>query len=363
MKALTTIAVPVFNQLYYTKLFIESVKSNTKIPYKFLFLDNGSTDGTKEYLKKENITVISKNKNIGVVRAWNELVKSCQTKYICIMNNDIVVAPYWLVTMQKTLEREENIYCVQPYTTNHNLPDNFPNNYYPQAEIQKSDRLSGWCFMLRMSVFKEIGLFDQQFDMAWYEDRDFNNRLNKAGFYPHTVLASYIHHFQNRTLWTVDNIEDKMAENELKYQEKWGKINQLNNNNMSNMKYKISNPVNFPDPPDGSEISKGQVKYYDYIPDWAKNNNSFVVEKLGENDIIESEVEIPSTVRDIASEIKRKHEKLKEEILKDNKEKADVLADNDKMEEKEVFKCEICGREFSTKRGLSMHITKAHKDN
>jgi GT2 family glycosyltransferase len=221
-KAKTTIVILVHNQLHYTKKFIKSLKENTKLPYKLIVVDNGSDKDTRDYLKKQDCKVITNKKNLGVVKGWNQGVKACKTEYVCIMNNDIVVAPNWLTPMQKALEREEGMKCVQPVTSGGDIPQNFPNNFYPKPYIEKTERIFGWCFMLPMAVFDEIGMFDEQFDMAWWEDRDFGLRLCEKNYHPHIVHASYIHHYQNRTLWTIDGIEKKMAENQIKFVKKWG---------------------------------------------------------------------------------------------------------------------------------------------
>ena len=49
--ALTSLVIAVWNQLEYTKRCIESIERWTGLPYELVIIDNGSTDGTREYLR------------------------------------------------------------------------------------------------------------------------------------------------------------------------------------------------------------------------------------------------------------------------------------------------------------------------
>ena len=50
-QGLTSIVVVTYNQLEYTKLCLESVLQRTDARYELIVVDNGSTDGTLEYLR------------------------------------------------------------------------------------------------------------------------------------------------------------------------------------------------------------------------------------------------------------------------------------------------------------------------
>lgn len=48
--AITSIVIPVLNQLKYTRLCLESIHRHTVVPHEIIVVDNGSVDGTREYL-------------------------------------------------------------------------------------------------------------------------------------------------------------------------------------------------------------------------------------------------------------------------------------------------------------------------
>jgi GT2 family glycosyltransferase len=47
----TSIILVTHNQLEFTKLCVESIERHTSEPYELIFVDNGSRDGTVEWLK------------------------------------------------------------------------------------------------------------------------------------------------------------------------------------------------------------------------------------------------------------------------------------------------------------------------
>jgi GT2 family glycosyltransferase len=67
-----SIIIPVFNKLEYTKLCLMSLQNSCPETNKIIVIDNGSSDGTMEYLRGlEGISVISNETNLGCAGAWN----------------------------------------------------------------------------------------------------------------------------------------------------------------------------------------------------------------------------------------------------------------------------------------------------
>lgn len=76
-----------FNRLELTKRTIESFYSKTNVDY-HLFIDNGSTDGTKEWLK--NYDHIELDRNYGIAYAFATAVASLEGyDFILKLDNDI----------------------------------------------------------------------------------------------------------------------------------------------------------------------------------------------------------------------------------------------------------------------------------
>lgn len=97
-----TFIIPCYNEVHLTKKCVNSIRKNSPYgSFNFVFVDNGSTDGTSEFLKTipEGI-VIRNEKNIYVNPAWNQAFKYVLEhdlgKYVCLCNNDIEAGEKWL---------------------------------------------------------------------------------------------------------------------------------------------------------------------------------------------------------------------------------------------------------------------------
>lgn len=76
-----------YNRLDLTKKTVESFNSKTSVDY-HLFIDNGSTDGTAEYLKDYDHILLEKN--YGIAYAFREAVNSLKDyDFILKLDNDI----------------------------------------------------------------------------------------------------------------------------------------------------------------------------------------------------------------------------------------------------------------------------------
>lgn len=84
-----------FNCLKYTKLCINSIKCS--YPHEILTIDNGSTDGTVEWLRTQNITLIENGRNLGVPYCSNNMFdytwKDDPSNLLVVLSNDMVCLP------------------------------------------------------------------------------------------------------------------------------------------------------------------------------------------------------------------------------------------------------------------------------
>ena len=73
-KADCSIIIPVYNGLQYTQACLETlIRDNAQARFEIIVVDNGSTDGTCDYLESRRgyITLISPGINLGFARANN----------------------------------------------------------------------------------------------------------------------------------------------------------------------------------------------------------------------------------------------------------------------------------------------------
>ena len=98
----TSVIVPCWNQLDYTRSCISALLHHTRPPWELIVIDNGSTDGTAAYLADVRetaplpVTVIANTKNLGFPAAINQGLECARGEYLVMLNNDAVVTEGWL---------------------------------------------------------------------------------------------------------------------------------------------------------------------------------------------------------------------------------------------------------------------------
>ncbi len=95
-----------FNCLKYTKLCLKSIKCSS--PYEILIVDNGSTDGTVEWLRTQDVTLIENGQNLGVPYASNTMYdytwKNDDSNVLIVISNDNVLLPSSIDNLVKSAE-------------------------------------------------------------------------------------------------------------------------------------------------------------------------------------------------------------------------------------------------------------------
>ena len=235
---LTSIIIVTHNQLPYTQQCIDSLRMRTDEPYELILVDNGSSDGTPEYLNSlAEVKVILNSDNRGFPAAVNQGIAAASGRNILLLNNDTLVTTGWLYRLLSQLHSAPEIGIVGPVSNNISGPQQVPVSYSDLASLdgfawdwgkqhdQQSldeSRLVGFCMLIKRKLIDKIGTLDEQFGIGCFEDDDFCRRANTAGF--RTVIAadSFVHHFGSRSfIGSGADFAGIMQENEQKYRQKW----------------------------------------------------------------------------------------------------------------------------------------------
>jgi len=105
-------------RLKYLKRVADSLKRTAGYEFDWFVVENGSEDGTKEWLATQDCTFVTHNEALGVGRAWNEavkLVRETDTYDLLVKCDDdaVFVTEGWLKTMVELFERSRRI-CLSP---------------------------------------------------------------------------------------------------------------------------------------------------------------------------------------------------------------------------------------------------------
>jgi len=222
-----SIIMPVLGKCHYTKDFFKTF-TESEIEYEFIIINNGKDEETKNFLEEmqksnKRIVVIENEKNIGVASSWNQGIRAAKHNFLCIINNDIeILSGNWLREMQTTLKVNENVFYTTPATCYHKDPKKrtFKISHYEQLRYgtMGDDYIVGCCFMCPRKTFDTIGLFDEGFEVKYYEDLDFINRILECGKQVQMTRNSLIYHAVGATSRYVVGGDD----NPNYYEKKWG---------------------------------------------------------------------------------------------------------------------------------------------
>ncbi|REK31796.1 MAG: glycosyltransferase, partial [Planctomycetota bacterium] len=236
---LTSIVIVTHGQLAHTKACVDSIRLLTDEPYELIFVDNGSTDGTVDYLRSlHGATVIANDSNRGFPAAVNQGMAVAQGEQILLLNNDCVVTTGWLRRMLDVLNSESGVGLVGPVSNNVSGEQQIPVGYGHLCELDgwawqwgrehgheltETDRLVGFCLLMKRELVDQIGALDERFGIGCFEDDDFCRRAVDAGYRAVMANGVFVHHVGSATFRASGvDLGDVLQQNQRLYDEKWG---------------------------------------------------------------------------------------------------------------------------------------------
>lgn len=231
---LTSIVVVTWNQLHVTQQCIDSVLSRTDEAFELIIVDNGSTDGTPKYLDSIPETrVIRNSENRGFAPAANQGIAAATGDQILLLNNDTIVTTGWLTGLLEALCDRDDTGLVGPVSNNVSGPQQIPVTYADLAALDgfawdqrrnrqliTTDRLVGFCLLMKRTVLDRIGALDERFAIGCFEDDDFCRRAIAAGFTCVIARHVFVHHHGSVTFRGAElDFGDIMRKNHERYQQ------------------------------------------------------------------------------------------------------------------------------------------------
>ncbi len=208
---------------------LESIRSaKIAVAYEVIVVDNNSTDGSREMIKREfkEVCPIFNKKNLFFGKANNQGARVSKGRYILFLNPDTIVMPGAIDIMVNFLDSNPKIWGAGPKlcnldgTVQYGFYRKFPSIislllfYTPLMIISKKSKfLRGKFFedmdfsktkqvqqppaaalLVRREIIDKIGgYFDEDFHI-WYEDVDLALRVKKAGGRFYVVPEAEIRH-------------------------------------------------------------------------------------------------------------------------------------------------------------------------
>ncbi len=204
MENKVTVVIPNWNGLKFLPECMDSLDAQTYEAFEILVVDNGSGDGSAEWLKAREeknprLRCIYLSENTGFSGAVNLGIKESTTPYVILLNNDVRCDEYYVAEMVRAISRSPKIFSVssrmiQMY--NPELLDDAGDMYTivgwafqrgvgrSISHYRRAGRVFSACAgaaIYRRDIFEEIGYFDEM-HFAYLEDIDVGYRARIYGY-------------------------------------------------------------------------------------------------------------------------------------------------------------------------------------
>ena len=240
-----SIVLVTYNNLSLTIQCINSILRNTTWPnYQLIVIDNGSQDGTADYLERlrnevPTAKIILNPDNRGFAAANNQGLREADGDILLLLNNDTIVPGGWLDPLVMHL-REPSIGMVGPVTnavgneakievsyTDIQQMQAFADRYTESRKGRSFDipMLAMFCVAFRRGILEEVGYLDEAFGIGLFEDDDYSRRVQAAGYRTVCAEDSFIHHYGQasfRTLIASGEYQALWDKNQAYFESKWG---------------------------------------------------------------------------------------------------------------------------------------------
>ncbi len=222
------IVIPVFNQVHYTKQCVETLNQAGVADSQIIIVNNGSTDGTNEFLAaRPALQTIHNEVNRGCGGAWSQGAKMANTTWTILLNNDVLV-PLGFFQGLKNFGVQNKVEVISPAMCEGDCDydwRNYAAEFMQKMQTVRRNRIAhGVGFMVHRRVFETIGYFDEDMKLGGYEDDEFFRRVRRAGFQIASTGAAFMHHFGMVTQKSMksEQVMAKVLERRAYYRKKSG---------------------------------------------------------------------------------------------------------------------------------------------
>lgn len=186
-----TLMMVTYNRLDLTKRTLKSIQENTDIDYNLVIVDNGSTDGTQDFLSKEfepasNCTYVElkfNEDNKGIAIGRNQALRmgvEMNTDWFCTIDNDVEVPKGWLKECIDIMKANPKYAMVGVNMEGVIYPTIELNGYKFQNKPQGN--LGTACIVFQAKLQKMLGYFNTEYGKYGEEDADYGMRARVCGF-------------------------------------------------------------------------------------------------------------------------------------------------------------------------------------
>jgi GT2 family glycosyltransferase len=236
-----SVVVPVLNGAASIGPLLDALgqQAGVPTPTEFIVVDNGSTDGTAEYLTTlADARVVRNAENRGFAAACNQGMAAARGKHVLLLNNDVVLTPDWLDGLLEHVHADPRIGIVGPRTNFAGGPQQVDRVTYKDLDGLEAfarefrarhrgrrtalPRITGLCMLVSGPCFRKVGALDERFGIGNFEDDDYCVRARLEGFTCVMAEDVFVHHFGSQTFRALGvDYRRLLEENKAKFLAKW----------------------------------------------------------------------------------------------------------------------------------------------
>ena len=189
-----SIIIPTFNNLNYLIKCIESIKKNSTFLHEIIPHVNEGSDGTLEYLKKNNIDFSFTKYNSGICKGMNMAAKKAKTEFILYAHDDFYFCPNWDLVLKRELDKinHKKFYLSGTMVNNGQITLDCGSNLETFDERKLLREISNanyydfqgstWApHLIHKETWDRVGGFSEEFFPGTGSDPDLNMKLWKEG--------------------------------------------------------------------------------------------------------------------------------------------------------------------------------------
>jgi GT2 family glycosyltransferase len=212
--ARVTVVIPSWNGRKLLEPCLRALQAQTLGPLEVTVVDNGSADGTVDWLRAEHprVRVVIFPDNRGFAAAVNAGIAAAETEYVALLNNDTEPAPAWLASLVSALDRRldctfaaskmvrldapDTIDSAGDQFTLHGLGYKRGEGFPARTEYLVEEEVTSACAgaaLYRRTAFADVGDFDERF-FAYFEDVDWSLRARLRGHRCVYVPSAVVRH-------------------------------------------------------------------------------------------------------------------------------------------------------------------------
>lgn len=195
LRPLASVIIPHWNGIQHLPTCLDAMQRQTFTAHEVILVDNGSTDGSQELLRRSypQVRLLELKRNLGFTGACNAGFRVARGDYVILLNNDTEAHPAWLESLvdgfrrypqagilaSKLLlfDRRDHFHAAGDYYRLDGIPGNRGVWQRDEGQYDREEEVFGACgaaAAYRRTMLDQIGFLDDAFyfscedvDIAW----------------------------------------------------------------------------------------------------------------------------------------------------------------------------------------------------